>query len=73
METGGIVMPDICMCTSTTCSRRYDCYRAMARPSTYQTVTDFSTDAPCEMFLEIGIDDFTEDSPLGDSAFNFGV
>lgn len=59
-------MPAICMCTTTTCTKRYDCYRAMARPSTFQTVTDFSTDSPCEMFLEIHPDDFIEDIPFGE-------
>lgn len=35
-------MPDITMCTSSTCQNREQCYRAMAKPDKYQSYTDFT-------------------------------
>lgn len=35
-------MPDITMCTSSTCQNREQCYRAMAKPDKYQSYADFT-------------------------------
>lgn len=35
-------MPDITMCTSQTCERRGQCYRAMAKPDKCQSYADFT-------------------------------
>ena len=36
-----ISIPDITMCSSETCSERERCYRAMAKPSEYQSLSNF--------------------------------
>ena len=36
-----ISIPDITMCSSETCSERERCYRAMAKPSEYQSWSNF--------------------------------
>ena len=36
-----ISIPDITMCSSETCSEREKCYRAMAKPSEYQSWSNF--------------------------------
>ena len=35
-------MPNITMCTSQTCERREECYRAMAKPDKIQSYGDFT-------------------------------
>lgn len=37
-------MPDITMCFNADCDRKHDCYRYMARPSLYQSYSEFSED-----------------------------
>jgi hypothetical protein len=50
-------MPDITMCTSTTCVKRHSCYRAMVIPTPLsQAVCDFNVDAPCGHYSLIDID-----------------
>lgn len=34
-------MPDISMCTSENCPMRHSCYRVQAKPSTYQSWSNF--------------------------------
>jgi hypothetical protein len=46
-------MPDISMCRTNECPKRFDCVRAMAIPSTYQSMSNFYTDAPCDWFYPI--------------------
>jgi hypothetical protein len=46
-------MPDITMCRTNECPKRFDCVRAMAIPSTYQSVSNFYVDLPCENFWHI--------------------
>jgi hypothetical protein len=56
-------MPDISMCRTKECPKRFDCVRAMAVPSTYQSMSDFYTmakslsgdggDSSCEWFYPI--------------------
>ena len=36
-------MPDITMCTSKTCERRKQCYRATAKPDKMQSYADFTS------------------------------
>lgn len=36
-----ISIPDITMCSSETCSERERCYRVMAKPSEYQSWSNF--------------------------------
>lgn len=37
-------MPDFTMCVSTTCSKKNECYRRTARPSSAQSFADFSVE-----------------------------
>lgn len=36
-------MPDITMCTSQTCKRREQCYRAITKPNKIQSYADFTS------------------------------
>lgn len=36
-----IIIPDITMCASEACTERKRCYRAMAKPSEYQSWSNF--------------------------------
>lgn len=36
-------MPDITMCTSQTCERREQCYRAIVKPDKIQSYADFTS------------------------------
>ena len=36
-----IIIPDITMCASEACTERERCYRAMAKPSEYQSWSNF--------------------------------
>ena len=49
-------MPDITMCISKTCPIREGCYRYIAKPTDYQSCSDFShglTGYECKEFLSI--------------------
>ena len=34
-------MPDITMCNSLTCNKRFECYRFLAKPNRIQSYSDF--------------------------------
>ena len=47
-------MPDITMCTGKDCEKKKDCYRYMAPPSKYQSMSDFENrEEDCQYFWEI--------------------
>jgi hypothetical protein len=48
-------MPDISMCLSDICERRYECYRHEAVPSQYQAYAVFNP-TDCEYFMPTYID-----------------
>lgn len=45
-------MPDISMCENDKCEKRKNCYRFRAKPSSWQTYSDFEADN-CEFFWSI--------------------
>ena len=58
-----ISIPDITMCSSETCSERERCYRAMAKPSEYQSWSNF--EYTCNE--NSGFDDFIAVKHFSDS------
>lgn len=49
-------MPDISMCANQSCPSRYKCYRFMAKPSGWQTYSDFIVKkgrVKCDSFLKL--------------------
>lgn len=54
-------MPDITMCWSNNCPRSDECYRAMAKPSKYQSWSNFEKvcikDNEYECLIKVGSDE----------------
>lgn len=44
-------MPDITMCCSSDCPKRSHCYRSQAKPSKFQSYSDFSSECLQYNFL----------------------
>ena len=46
-------MPDICMCFEPICPLKDRCYRALAKPSCYQSYSNFIYENGCDNFWDI--------------------
>lgn len=51
-------MPDISMCQNEKCKLKIECYRYMAKPSSYQAYTHFNEEN-CKSFWSINKNRFT--------------
>lgn len=60
-------MPDISMCRTNECPKRFNCVRARAIPSAYQSMCNFYVDLPCTHFWDIEESPYKlADKPYGD-------
>jgi hypothetical protein len=50
-------MPDITLCTNDDCPKKLECYRFMAKPDIYQSVSHFKWDNGCEYYWEYSVSD----------------
>lgn len=61
-------MPDIAMCSTNECPIRRCCYRSMAVPDMYQSITKFYNKEKdvCDYFMELHPNDKLANKPYGD-------